>query len=148
MSFHEPFWFLPLMVVSSGSESLMCPSFFFFSFYRAVDVDKAKILRARDWLWASFDPRPLKWSCYGNSSCCCQRWCVRQVSPPPQICTFHLVSTEALLLPGGGGERGEQFNTSAVTTVGLMKWAYSPGPNAATIFGVQPLPFFCRAKFH
>lgn len=47
-------------VVSSGCEVLMCPSLFFFLFHRAVDVDKAKILRTRDWMWASFDLRPLK----------------------------------------------------------------------------------------
>lgn len=47
-------------VVPSGCQLLTCLSFFFFPFDRALDVDKAKILHTRDWMWASFDLRPLK----------------------------------------------------------------------------------------
>lgn len=86
-------------VVSSGCESLMCPSFFFFPFDRAVDVEKAKILRTRDWMWACFDPRPLKMELLWKfilllSVLVCAAG--KPPPPPPQICTFHLVSAEAL----------------------------------------------------
>lgn len=46
-------------VVSSGCELLMC-LFFVFSLWQNCGCGQAKILHTRDWMWASFDLRPLK----------------------------------------------------------------------------------------
>lgn len=135
--------------VSSGCKSLICPSFFF-PFDRAVDVDKTKILHTRDWMWACFDPRPLKMELLWKFILLLSALVCVAGKPPTStpIYTFHLVSTEALNCYLGWGDRGEQLNTSVKTTVGMMKQAYSPGPNGATIFRLQHLQFFYRIKFH